>query len=53
MVIIWSRPLGNFVVAVIAFRSGRLIIPVILALAGVCFIIAAAGAAMAPKGSKN
>ncbi len=44
---------GNFIVAVITFRSGRLIIPVILAFAGVCFTIAAAGTAMAPKSSKD
>lgn len=42
----------NFVVAVIAYRSGRLVIPVILALAGVCFVIAAAGSAKGAGGGK-
>ncbi len=36
---------GNFVVAFVAYRGGRLIIPFILAVAGVCFVIAAAGSA--------
>ena len=44
---------GNFVLAIIAFRSGRLIIPVISAAAGLCFVIATAGAAMAPKCGKD
>ncbi len=44
---------GNFVIAVMAFRGGRLIIPLVLAVAGVCFIIAAGGAAMAPKSGKD
>lgn len=39
--------MGNFVISVIAYNSGRLVIPAILAVAGVCFIIAAVGAAMA------
>jgi hypothetical protein len=37
--------LGNFVVALLAYRSGRVVIPIILVLAGLCFIIAAVGAA--------
>jgi hypothetical protein len=36
---------GNFVIAVIAYRGGRLVIPVILAVAGLCFVMAAVGAA--------
>lgn len=36
---------GNFVVAAIAYRGGRVIIPIILAVAGLCFVIAAVGAA--------
>jgi hypothetical protein len=43
---------GNFVIAVMLYNSGRLIIPVILALAGVCFLIAAAGSAKG-AGSKG
>ena len=41
---------GNFVIAVMAYRGGRLLIPVILAVAGLCFIMAAAGAAKGQGG---
>ncbi len=37
---------GDFVVAVITYRSGRIVFPIVLAFAGLCFVIAAAGAAM-------
>ena len=37
--------IADFVIAVIAYRSGRVLIPAVLAVAGVCFIIAAAGSA--------
>ncbi len=43
----------DFVIAVITFRSGRVILPAILAFACVCFVIAAAGTAMATKGGKH
>jgi len=43
----------NFVIAVIAYRDGRLVIPVVLAVAGVCFIIAAAGSAKGAGGGKG
>ncbi|HEV3470869.1 MAG TPA: hypothetical protein VG148_16215 [Pyrinomonadaceae bacterium] len=42
----------NFVVAFVAYRSGRLVIPVILALAGVLFVIAAAGSARGVGGGR-
>ena len=42
--------IGNFAIAVIAFNNGRLIVPVVLAVAGICFLIAALGAA---KGTKS
>lgn len=41
----------NFVIAVIAYRSDRLLIPIILAVAGVCFIMAAVGSAKGTRGS--
>jgi len=42
---------GNFVVAAIAYRDGRVVIPLILAVAGVCFVFAAVGAARGAGGS--
>ena len=36
---------GNFVIAAIAYNSGRLVVPVVLAVAGVFFLIAAVGSA--------
>jgi hypothetical protein len=39
--------LGNFVVALLAYRSGSVVVPIILVLAGLCFIMAAVGAARA------
>jgi hypothetical protein len=35
----------NFVVAAIAYRGGRLVIPSILVVAGLCFFMASVGAA--------
>lgn len=43
----------NFVMAVVTYRSGRLVIPVILAIAGVCFIMAAVGSAREAAGGKG
>jgi hypothetical protein len=40
---------GNFVVALLAYRSGSVVIPIILVLAGLCFIMAAVGAARGAK----
>lgn len=44
---------GNFVVAVITYSSGRLIIPIILTFGGLCFIIAAIGAARGGAGNRS
>lgn len=43
---------GNFVIAVIAYRGGRLIIPLVLTVAGLCFVIAAVGAARGGAGDR-
>jgi hypothetical protein len=43
---------GNFVIAVVAYRGGRLVIPVILAVAGLCFVMAAVGAARGAGGGR-
>jgi hypothetical protein len=43
---------GNFVFAVIAYRGGRVVIPLILAVAGLCFIMAAVGAAKGSGGGR-
>jgi hypothetical protein len=43
---------GDFLIAVIAYQSGRIVIPVILALAGIGFVVAAVGSAMG-KGSSG
>jgi hypothetical protein len=40
---------GNLVVAFLAYRSGSVVIPIILVLAGLCFIMAAVGAARGAK----
>lgn len=40
----------NIVIAVIAYRSGRVLIPAVLVIAAVCFIIAAAGSARGTRG---
>lgn len=42
--------IGNFVIALLAYRSGSVVIPIILALAGMCFIMAAVGAAKGTGG---
>jgi hypothetical protein len=36
---------GNFVVAVMTYRSGRIVVPIVLVAAGVCFVMATIGAA--------
>lgn len=45
--------IGNFVVALLAYRSGSIVIPIILAIAGVCFIMAAVGAAKGASGKRS
>ena len=37
---------GDLIVAVILYQGGRVILPLILAVGGVCFVIAAVGTAM-------
>jgi hypothetical protein len=43
---------ANFVIALIAYRDGRLVIPIVLAVAGLCFVMAAVGAARGAGGSR-
>jgi threonine/homoserine/homoserine lactone efflux protein len=45
--------LGNFVVALLAYWSGSVVIPIILVLAGLCFIMAAVGVARGAKTGGN
>lgn len=42
--------LADFVIAFISYRNGRVLIPIILALAGLGFTLAAIGAARGTKG---
>lgn len=42
--------IADFVIAFLAYQSGRVVIPAILAFAGVCFIFAAIGSAAKGKG---
>ena len=37
---------GDLVIAVILYQGGRVILPLILAIGGMCFIVAAVGTAM-------
>ena len=41
---------GDFLIAVIAYQSGRIVIPAILALAGIGFVVAAIGSARGTSG---
>ena len=41
----------DIIIAILAYRSGRIVIPVILVIAGICFAMAAVGAARASRGS--
>jgi hypothetical protein len=36
----------DFVFAIIAYRSGRVVVPIILVFAGLCFAVAAIGSAL-------
>ena len=38
--------IADFTIAIFAYRSGRIVIPVVLILAGICFAIAAIGSAL-------
>ena len=42
----------DFVFAIIAYRSGRAVVPVILVFAGFCFAVAAIGSALGRGGPK-
>jgi hypothetical protein len=44
--------IGDFAIAVLAYRSGRVVIPIILVFAGVCFAVAAIGSALGRGGPK-
>ena len=44
---------ADLIAAVVFYRSGRIVLPAILAFACVCFVIAAVGSAMTQKGSKD
>jgi hypothetical protein len=37
--------IGNFAIAVLAFNNGRILVPAVLAVAGLCFLVAALGSA--------
>ena len=42
----------DFAFAILAYRSGRVVVPVILVFAGLCFAVAAIGAALGKGGPK-
>jgi hypothetical protein len=44
--------IADIVLAFIAWRSGRIVIPVILVFACICFVAAAIGSALGKGGSK-
>jgi len=44
--------IADLVIAIFAWRSGRIVIPVILVIAGFCFAIAAIGSALGKGGPK-
>jgi hypothetical protein len=44
--------IADFVIALLAYRSGRTIVPIILVFAGLCFAIAAIGSALGRGGPK-
>ena len=44
--------IADIAVAIFAYRSGRIVAPVVLALAGLCFTAAAIGAARGGAGPK-
>jgi hypothetical protein len=37
--------IGNFAIAVLAFNNGRILVPAVLVVAGLCFLVAALGSA--------
>ena len=44
--------IADFAIAVLAYRSGRVVIPIILVFAGLCFAVAAMGSALGRGGPK-
>jgi len=44
--------IADFAFAVLAYRSGRVVVPVILVFAGLCFAVAAIGSALGRGGPK-
>jgi len=44
--------IADIAVAIFAYRSGRIVIPVILVIAGLCFTAAAIGSALGKGGPK-
>ncbi len=44
--------IADFAIAVLAYRSGRAVVPIILVFAGLCFAVAAIGSALGRGGPK-
>jgi len=44
--------IADFAIAVLAYRNGRVVIPIILVFAGLCFAVAAIGSALGRGGPK-
>jgi hypothetical protein len=44
--------IADFAIAVLAYRSGRVVVPIILVFAGLCFAVAAIGGALGRGGPK-
>ena len=44
--------IADFVFAILAYRSGRVVVPIILVFAGLCFAVAAIGSALGRGGPK-
>ncbi len=44
--------IGDIIFAILAYRTGRIVIPIILVFACLCFVVAAIGAARAKGGPK-
>ena len=44
--------IADFAIALLAYRSGRTVVPIILVFAGLCFAVAAIGSALGRGGPK-
>ena len=44
--------IADFAIAVLAYRSGRVVVPIILVFAALCFAVAAIGSALGRGGPK-